>query len=320
MTVQTPTETDRLLIEANGLDPDALQANRAGSLTSAQARCVRSKRRGRGNALIVFAALGIVLGGWHLLSGHEGPEGDRFGAFMAVLLGGVLLALRFSDFGRSYAAEVAAGRVSSVEGFVRIKSSSGDSHTSYWYQIEGREFGTTEEGAKAIDARSRYRIFCVPDSDIMVNIESLGPALVGSGPRQGTLLMAEEITAIVGEPMRTETETSHAGSGAWPGAIVAAFASTTTGLHIGVQYLLGAQDSSTVGFYRRMLARGPGARSVSGLGDEATYCRGQLLVRRGETFISVNLMSLENPAALFASERSFDIARRVAALALQTVR
>src|SRR5204863_7545464 len=113
----------------------------------------------------------------------------------------------------------------------------------------------------------------------------------------------------VGDPIRGAPETSAPGPGTWPGAIVSAFASTTSGLHIGVRYLLGAHDSSVVNFYRRMLTRGPDARPVSGLGDEATYCRGQLLMRRGETFVSVNLMSLENPAAVFASERSFDIAR-----------
>src|SRR5262249_3148449 len=149
MATRALTQADLALIEANGLDADALDANRAGSLTPTQARHLRGKRRGRGGALLVFAAVCIVLGGGDLLPG-PGSD-DRLGALMSVLFGGVLLALRFSDFGRSYAAEIAAGRVASVDGFVRIKSSTGDSHTAYWYQLEGREFSTTEEGAKAID-------------------------------------------------------------------------------------------------------------------------------------------------------------------------
>jgi hypothetical protein len=315
-----PTAQDRTLIEAHGLEPDSLEANRAGLLTTAQARRLRSQRHRWGWMLVAIAAVCIAVGLSDLLPGcSDAAQGDRFMAVASVLFGVGLLAPRFSNFGRSYAAELAAGRVDSVEGFVRVSTRSGDDHTSYHLHIAGREFNTTEAGAKAIDARVRYRVYRLPDSDIMVNIEALDAALDG-GTVEDPLFSAQEIAAIVGEPMRCESAAANVGSGAWPGMVDAAFASASSDLHISVRYLLGAHDSALVSFYRRLLTRGPGARAVPGLGDEATYCLGQLLVRQGASFVSVNLLSLQNPESVFAAERSFVIARRVAELALQKLK
>jgi len=309
----------RRLIEAHGLDPDSLEANRAGSLTTAQARRVRSQRRWWGWMLVAIAAICIAVGLSDLLPGCSDAESDRFMAVASVLFGLGLLALRCSNFGRSYAEELAAARVESVDGFVRVSARTSDDYTSYYLRIASREFNSSESGAKAIDPRVRYRIYCLPDSDIMVNIESLGAAL-DTGTVEDPLFSAQEIAAIVGEPMRAKPEGVGVGAGIWPGMVGAAFASITTDLHVSVRYLLGARDSLVVSLYRRLLARGLGARAVPGLGDEATYCRGQLLVRRAESFVSVNLLSLQSPESVLAAERSFDIARRVAALALQRLK
>jgi hypothetical protein len=300
------------LIRANGLDPGSLEENRCGRLTAGQARWLR----GRGVALLAIGIACIAVGVWGL---RDPAESDRFGALTSLVLGFVLIALRHSDFGRSWATEIAAGRVASVEGFVRVKSLNGDSHTSYWYQIEGREFGTTVDGATAIDAGLRYRVYCLPDSDILVNIEALGPALTGGGG-QVPVLSEDEVAAIVGEPMRCDVHASHVGTGAWPGAVVAGFASQASGLHVGVKFLLGPKAGPIDTIRSRLLARAPGARTVPGLGDEATYAGGQLITRRGDVLISVDLMNLEDPASVFASEQSFDTARRIAVLALQKLK
>jgi len=94
-----------------------------------------------------------------------------------LLIGFVLLALRFSDFGRSFATELAEGRVSRIDGLIQIRHSSSnrDSGTqhSYYYNIDGKEFEATEEGAKLIDRKTRYRIYYLPNSSIMLNIESI---------------------------------------------------------------------------------------------------------------------------------------------------
>jgi hypothetical protein len=165
-----PAETAiRALIEANGFEPTALDANRAGRLTPAQAQRLRGKRRGRGAALLVFGALCIGFGGWDLAT-TDGGHSDAVGA---LVLGVILIAMRWSNFGQSYAAQIAAGRVAWVDGPIRIRSITGDSHEAYWYEVAGREFQTTEEGAKAIVEKLRYRVYHVPDSDLMVNIEPL---------------------------------------------------------------------------------------------------------------------------------------------------
>src|SRR5262252_3882354 len=111
-----PAAQDHALIEANGLDPDSLEANRAGLLTTAQARRVRSQRRWWGWMLVAIAAVCIAVGLSDLLPGcADAAESDRFMAVASVLFGLGLLALRFSNFGRSYAAELAAARVDRVD-------------------------------------------------------------------------------------------------------------------------------------------------------------------------------------------------------------
>jgi len=159
----------RALIEANGFDLGALEANRGGRLTPAQAALLRSRRRARGYALLVIGALLVGLGGWDLYEGSD----DRWGALLAVIGGVVMIALRWSDFGLSYRAELAAGLVTWVDGRIEIRGITGDNHTMYLYFIGDREFQTTEEGAKEIDAKARYRVYHVPNTDMMVNIEVL---------------------------------------------------------------------------------------------------------------------------------------------------
>jgi hypothetical protein len=167
------------LIQANGLQPDALAANRSGVLAPQQTRLLRSRRRARGLALIVISLICIAGAGWSFFHGSTEPdEGGRVGAVTVLIIGVVLLGLRFTDFGRSFSRELAAGRVSSVDGFIQIRHSSSnrDSGTqhSYYYNIDGKEFEATEEGAKLIDPQSRYRIYYLPHSNIMMNIETIG--------------------------------------------------------------------------------------------------------------------------------------------------
>jgi hypothetical protein len=310
---------NRSLSQANGFDIGSLESNRSGRLTPGQAQQVRSHRRSWGNTLLVIGLICIVAGGWNLLPGHgDSEEGGRFGAFMVVIVGIAILALRFTNAGRSYATEIEAGRVSSVEGFVRVRRSSGSdgASDSYFYRIEEREFQTTEAGANAIDAHTRYRIYHLPDSDIMVNIEALGQAFLES-PREGAQLDAQEIGAIVGETLRRQADKRGDADDAWPGMVLNVFESTQSELRVVVGFLLGAQDSSILNFYRRLLARAPGARAIAGLGDEATFSGRLLLVRRGDVFILVILM---RPGARPDPERVLEIEQRLALLALRTLR
>lgn len=184
MSAALPDAETVALIKANSLRPDALEANRSGRLTAEQIQHLRSRRFSFRMPLLIIGLVCVGLGAWDLVPGQAPPEGGRFGAFTAVIGGISLLALRFSRFGRSYSAELAAGRVTSVDGFVRVRhsSSSGESGTyhSYYYIVDDREFESSEEGAKLLNPQSRYRIYFVPDSDMMVNIEPL--AFAGNTP------------------------------------------------------------------------------------------------------------------------------------------
>ena len=163
------SDAQRALIEANGFDPAALDTNRAGRLTPAQIERLRSKSRARGAALLVIGAIAVAFGVWGLVA----PEGGRWGAATALVVGAAMIALRWSSFGRSHAAALANGRVASVDGPIEIRSVSGDGHDLHHYRIGGREFQTTEQGAKAIVPSATYRVYYLPDSDCMVNIEAL---------------------------------------------------------------------------------------------------------------------------------------------------
>ena len=85
------------LIHANGLQPDALAANRSGGLTPQQTRLIRSRRRSRGVATIAISLLCIALAGWSFLQGSsESNEGGRVGAATVLIIGVVLLALHLA--------------------------------------------------------------------------------------------------------------------------------------------------------------------------------------------------------------------------------
>jgi hypothetical protein len=180
MAQQSLAEHTAVLVEANGLDLGALRTNRTGALTPAQAERVRGKHRGRGAALLVLGGLGMAFGAWSLW--HEPSTSGHSDAWTALVLGAAIVALRWTDFGRSNARQIAAAKVTWVDGPIRIRSLSGDSHTSYYYQIDGHDFPTTEEGAQAIDASLRYRLYHVPGSDVIVNIEPLAQALQAKPP------------------------------------------------------------------------------------------------------------------------------------------
>ena len=59
------------LIEANGLQPDALEDNRAGRLTPDQAQVLQRQRSFMGLVLVLIALTCVASGAWDFLPGHE---------------------------------------------------------------------------------------------------------------------------------------------------------------------------------------------------------------------------------------------------------
>jgi len=106
-------------------------------------------------------------------SGPLTSQDSRLGALTALIVGLAMIALRGSSFGRSHSAELEAGRVAWVDGSIVVRSIGGDGDDLYFYRIAGHEFQTTEDGAKAIEPAVTYRVYYVPGSELMVNIEPL---------------------------------------------------------------------------------------------------------------------------------------------------
>jgi hypothetical protein len=319
MTDQALELHNRQLIEANGFLWDALSANRSGYLTPGQEQHVRRQRRSLGRIFVVVGIVCIVVAAWQLLGPHTARHEEDRSALLVLGCGVVMLALRLSRIGRSFKSELAAGRVASVDGYVRINhmsSSRSGAPGAFYYVIDRQQFETTQAGAKLIDVQYRYRIYHLPGSNIMVNIEALGRP-VAEPTHDKPEIDASEISTIVGQPMRASLQKDGVRAAGLPGMVVTIFDGTSTEVRVIVGYLAGAQDNGRLKFYRDMLARSPGARTVGGLGDDASFSSGQLLVRRGSALLVV---IVERSGMEPDSDQLLDIEKRVAAQALRSLK
>src|SRR5947209_4238810 len=113
MVTRQDTETDRLqetLARANEFLPEALPANRAGTLTPAQARALKQKQA-RSRRLFFWAGVVVSgIAGLDLLT--QGGQGGE--TWFVLLVGLILLAVGL--FVREHRADIEAGSARSVEG------------------------------------------------------------------------------------------------------------------------------------------------------------------------------------------------------------
>ena len=180
------TDATAQLIVAHGFRLEALEANRTGILTPQQARSV--KRSGN-LAILVGFALGLFL----LITGIIGLRSPRFFAdqvpagstgLVAYLSigGGVVILVLVVLFVLSLPEDLRGRRVASAEGFIRkyVTTSStgvGDSINAYHYRIHRLRFDVGRAAYDMLDPGRRYRVYYLPRSKILVNLEPIDAVL-----------------------------------------------------------------------------------------------------------------------------------------------
>jgi hypothetical protein len=138
--------------------------------------------------VLVGLALGLFLVGLGV-AGLRSPQlfADQVpitfaGAAAALSIGGgalmLVLVLRFL---RELPADLAGRRVASTEGFIRKSSSTsntyeGGSITTYHYRIGRLRFDVPRAGYEALDTRRRYRVYYLPRTKIVVNLDPISAA------------------------------------------------------------------------------------------------------------------------------------------------
>ena len=161
------TDLAARLAEANGLLASALGANREGRLGEGQARWLLRPLLGPALlvAFVVIAAL--VLGA---LAVRVGP------AWLALLVTLAAAMIVFGDVARIIATvrDVTQARVLAVEGEVERVGTGSRSRPHYHYALNDLRFSVTEAGYNVLDETARYRLYYVPHSGRLVNIERVG--------------------------------------------------------------------------------------------------------------------------------------------------
>jgi hypothetical protein len=166
------------LIAAHGFRPDALDANRAGVLTPEQAS-------GIGWRSGVQVTLGLAAGVILVVVGCVGIEHwlatQNANGLVAALgiVGGALVAWLTLRFQRRMSADLAERKVAVVEGMIRKTTrtstdSDGSTSTTYHYRIGRLSFRVRRAGYRLLNARLRYRVYYLPRTRKVVNLEPVG--------------------------------------------------------------------------------------------------------------------------------------------------
>ncbi|MBB2892652.1 hypothetical protein [Flexivirga oryzae] len=182
-----PVALTARLVAANSFDLDALPANRAGRLTAAQRRRLRTRlRSSRRNSWVpkigCFAALAFLI--------HGAATGTLSGgtalsvAFLAFVTGWVGFVIpHYGGFGRN----VSSGVVANLDGVVTRKHEVGGDYFAmgggddHYYVLGDARFRVSRTGYDALVDGVRCRIYYLPDARTddrqvmspMVNIEAL---------------------------------------------------------------------------------------------------------------------------------------------------
>lgn len=298
------------LVRAHGLRPESLGENRQGRLSTDQKQDLRRKG---GRALLILVAAGavmLVLGILGLISprsfvGQSGRLSSPLTYVFLIVVGAGLLVAGVLVRRQSASAE----DVASVEGFV-TKSVRNNPHgrsapgyraaevRDHLYEIGGQQFAVSAAAYRTLDPALRYRVYYEPKSRTIVNLEVLdtavgsssAPPAAGFSPpaaapdpnnRLGAFVTAQEVSAATATQMLPTQSKSAAEV---QGMVSQEFQDSgpTWVVNVG---LITRSNTPGLGLMERALAKS--GRQLTGIGDEASYANGMLLVRCQGATVSV---------------------------------
>lgn len=224
----SPSPFLQTLAAANGFHADALEANRAGHLTEAQTRTLaRTFRQRRWQGLLI--GLFFLLGSAAAFS-TQGVTWRNGWAFVYAAVGALFILYAVWPGRRASSRDLTDSRVVTVEGWVRRMrehtdrsvigaQTQGPPHDLFYYQIAGQRFSVAGVAAyDALDERLPYRLYYLPRTKQLVNIEPIAPPWTQPAATPGVWrdeqaapafpgvpvapITAAEVSAALGEPMQ----------------------------------------------------------------------------------------------------------------------
>src|SRR5512141_1614082 len=170
---------------AGPLHADALEANRAGRLTDAQRADWKSFDRGWRKNELIAAVICAVLGVLLLVAAGKGSDlVPRLLLGIAFLVGAGAFVIRGVLNLDPLAADLRAGRVENVEGAVaKARSYAGGRTVNelYHVDVEGKRFVVHQRTYEAVPDAGIIRLFYLPRSRKVVNVEQLPDRPVAPG-------------------------------------------------------------------------------------------------------------------------------------------
>ena len=154
--------------------------------------------------------------------------------------------------------------------------------SSFFYEAGDHRFSVSEQAFEALDERYRYRLYYLPRTRQMVNIEPLDrgatPVDIGAFSAGQPPLTASEISRAIGQPVGEPTFRDVASNCFWSypvgnNRVTVAIIQSGVGGPLPVPFLTGR------------LRRG---QPVADLGDEAFFDSRRLVVRTGSTYLSID--------------------------------
>ncbi|MFN8483445.1 MAG: hypothetical protein U0768_10420 [Anaerolineae bacterium] len=165
----TPAAMTTRLAQANGLLASALAANQAGRLADEQTRWLL--RPLFGPALLVVAVTLAALA----LSALAAAAGQPW-LILAVVLAALMIVIGDAVRLVRTARDVADRRALALDGDVERIVEGSRSRPRHFYALGDMRFRVTEAGYNALDEERRVRLYYVPHSERLVNVEVLGEA------------------------------------------------------------------------------------------------------------------------------------------------
>src|SRR5258706_7332238 len=150
---------------------EGLAENQRGDLSDAQragfAQLVRARRRGRASMALVFAAIGVIV------ALYASPRASRAlrASVPAIALAIAVVLVAGPD---AVARDLRAGRVQCTEGAAgKRRVGNGRARSSYFLQVNDRRFETSRAKYEAAPDAGYVRMYFLPRSRKIVNLELL---------------------------------------------------------------------------------------------------------------------------------------------------